>query len=116
MIGTVTLTDEISAHITGSGLFSFSFEAWPGQPGLRREADIRPASVSWIVFNLPVEQEKSTCQATEVFSSQWETVFTPQTDLGKRLYALRIKAVNAGMKLLSEEEILEEIKRRRGEN
>jgi excisionase family DNA binding protein len=51
----------------------------------------------------------------EVFSSQWETVFTPRTDLGKRLYALRAKAVVAGMKLFSEEEVLEEVKRRRGE-
>jgi hypothetical protein len=43
------------------------------------------------------------------------SLFTPRTELGKRLLALRAKAVLAGMKLLSEEEVLEEVKRRRGE-
>ena len=43
------------------------------------------------------------------------SLFTPRTELGKRLSALRTKAVLAGMKLLSEEEVLEEVKRRRGE-
>ena len=42
-------------------------------------------------------------------------LFTPRTKLGERLFALRAKAVHAGMKLLSEEEVLEEVKRRRGE-
>ena len=40
---------------------------------------------------------------------------TPRTELGKRLHALRNKAVSAGMKLLSEEEILDEVRRRQGE-
>jgi hypothetical protein len=44
-----------------------------------------------------------------------ELVFTPRTDLGKRLYALRTKAVVSGIRLLSEEEVLDEVKRRRGE-
>lgn len=43
---------------------------------------------------------------------------TPETkltsDFGKRLYALRTKAVASGMRLLSENEVLEEVKRRRG--
>jgi hypothetical protein len=42
--------------------------------------------------------------------------FTSRTDLGKKLYTLRSKAVASGMKLYSEEEVLEEIKRRRGNN
>ena len=42
-------------------------------------------------------------------------LFIPRTELVKRLFALRTKAVLAGMKLLSEEEVLEEVKRRRGE-
>ena len=43
------------------------------------------------------------------------TLFTSRTELGKRLSALRAKAILAGMTLLSEEEVLEEVKRRRGE-
>ena len=42
-------------------------------------------------------------------------LFTPRTELGKRLSVLRTKAVLGGMKLLSEDEVLEEVKRRRGE-
>lgn len=64
---------------------------------------------------MPVEKEISTCQSMDVFLSRWETVFTPKTELGRRLYALRTKAALAGMKLLSEEEVLEEVKRRRRE-
>ncbi len=57
----------------------------------------------------------STALTTEVSRSRWETAFVPRTDLGKRLRALRSRAVDSGMTLLSEEEILEEVKRRRGE-
>lgn len=115
MVGTMTLTDEISGRMTGSALFPFTWENWPGMVDRSRAYDDRVVSISRIVFNIPVEKERSTYQTTEVFSSQWKTVFTPRTDLGKRLYTLRAKAVDAGMKLLSEEEVLEEVKRRRGE-
>jgi len=64
---------------------------------------------------MPVGKEKSTFQSTNIFLSRWETGFIPRTELGRRLYALRTKAINAGMKLLSEEEILEAVKKRRGE-
>lgn len=64
---------------------------------------------------MPVEKKISTCQSTKVSLSEWELVFTPRTDLGKRLYALRTKAVVSGIRLLSEEEVLDEVKRRRGE-
>ncbi|HAF49800.1 MAG TPA: hypothetical protein DCL04_01645 [Synergistaceae bacterium] len=63
----------------------------------------------------PVSREKSTTQVTEVITSKWETGFTPHTVLGKKLIALRNKAIAAGVQLLSEEEVLEEVKRRRGE-
>ncbi len=67
------------------------------------------------VFMSPVSREKGTTQVTEVISSKWETGFTPQTVLGKKLISLRNKAIAAGVQLLSEEEVLEEVKRRRGE-
>lgn len=115
MNGTMTLADEISGRMTGSGLFPSSWDDWPGLVGHRREAAGREVSVPRIVFKYPVEQVRSTCQLMNVFLSQWETVFTPRTELGRRLYALRNKAVATGMKLLSEEDVLEEVKRRRGE-
>lgn len=42
-----------------------------------------------------------------------ELEFIPKTEFGKRLYAIRMEAIKAGMKLLSEDEVLEEVKRRR---
>ena len=41
--------------------------------------------------------------------------FVPRTELGRKLLALRNQAIQAGMKLLTEDEILEEVRRRRGE-
>ena len=52
---------------------------------------------------------------TQVSLSRWEMDFKPKTELGKKLYALRMKAIASGMKLLSQDEVLEEVKRRRGE-
>lgn len=41
-------------------------------------------------------------------------IFVPKTVLGKKLLSLRNKAIISGMKLLSEDEVLEEVKHRRG--
>ena len=55
-------------------------------------------------------------QPVSVFYSPGITeVFVPRTPLGKRLVVLRRKAIQAGMKLLTEDEVLEEVRRRRGE-
>lgn len=41
--------------------------------------------------------------------------FRPKTALGERLQALRSKAIGDGMRLLSADEVVEEVMRRRGE-
>jgi hypothetical protein len=41
--------------------------------------------------------------------------FVPKTGLGKRLLDLRNRAIASGIRLLSEDEVLEEVRRRRGE-
>lgn len=41
--------------------------------------------------------------------------FIPRTELGRKLASLRKRAIEAGMRLLSEEEVLDEVRRRRGE-
>jgi len=115
MTATITLANEISGRMTGSGLFQFPWEkGWPGLEDRHREGAQRITVVPRIVLIRPVEKEKSTCQSLNVTLSHWEKEFTPRTEFGKRLYALRTKAIVAGMKLLSEEEVLEEVKRRRG--
>jgi len=42
-------------------------------------------------------------------------IYAPKTEFGKRLVALRRKAIASGLRLLTEDEILEEVKQRRGE-
>ncbi len=54
-------------------------------------------------------------QAAEVIPADREAEFIPRTALGNKLLSLRTKAISAGMNLLSEEEVLEEVQRRRGE-
>lgn len=115
MTATMALTNEISGRMTGSSLFPFSWEDWPGLARLCPEADIRQVSVPWIVFISPLEQERSTFQACRVTPSRWESDFVPRTALGKKLLDLRNRAIASGIRLLSEDEVLEEVRRRRGE-
>ena len=68
----------------------------------------------WIEFILPISTAKMTSNATVVSLAEWESAYVPRTPLGKKLLALRAKAVSAGMEILSEDEVLEEVRRRRG--
>ena len=114
MAGAMILTNEIYGRMSTGVVFPLSSDVWFVFIERRPEAVYRPLS-PWIAFVLPVGREKSTSQATKVIPSHWETGFVPRTALGKRLIALRTKAVTAGMRLLTEEEVLVEVKRRRGE-
>ena len=40
--------------------------------------------------------------------------FVPRTDLGRKLLELRKRGIDEGMRLLSQDEVLEEVRRRRG--
>lgn len=60
------------------------------------------SSVTTLSFSEELEEEKS-------------EEYVPRTPLGKRLFEIRKRAIAAGMKLLSMEEILEEVRRRRRE-
>lgn len=64
---------------------------------------------------LPVRKEESSYQITEVSLSVESEGFTPRTPLGEKLLSLRNRAIASGMRLLSNDEVLEKIKRRRGE-
>lgn len=114
MTATVSLSNEIQKHISTGVLFPPSSKTRGALDERRTEVAYRTLS-PWIVFVLPVGREHSTSQATEIIPADWETGFIPRTSLGNKLLALRTKAIAAGMKLLSEEEVLEELQRRRGE-
>jgi len=61
-------------------------------------------------------QEGASHVAQIDYISRWdENKSQPRTPLGKRLWAIRERAIANGMSLLSEDEILKEIEFRRGE-
>lgn len=114
MAGTVTLTNEILGRMSTGATLPLSSDVWSSIIEWRSDAVYKALS-PWVACVYPVSKEKSTSRAIEVMPSDWEAEFIPRTLLGKRLMALRTKAIAAGMRLLSEEEVLEEVRRRRGE-
>lgn len=67
----------------------------------------------WINVILPVRKEESSYQITEISFAVESRPFVPRTPLGKKLLSLRNRAIASGMRLLSDDEVLEEVKRRR---
>ena len=114
MASTVTLTNEMLGCTSSGVVFPPSYEAWAGL-GERRTEVGYPRLSPRIALVLPVGRDRSTSQATEVIPADWDAGFIPRTALGNKLLSLRTRAIAAGMKLLSEEEVLEKIQRRRGE-
>lgn len=113
MAAVITLTNEILNSGSTGIVFPVPQESWCGS--CERPEINYPRRTAWIAVVYPIGGEKSTSQATEVTPKEWEKGFVPRTALGMRLATLRTKAIAAGMRLLTEDEVLEEVKRRRGE-
>lgn len=78
-----------------------------GRPLLFRK--IWDETVVWSMLVLPVRKDEGSYQITEVTPGG----FIPQTSFGRELLSLRTRAIASGMTLLSDDEILEEVKNRR---
>lgn len=63
----------------------------------------------------PVGPEASTSQTTQVLWEGEAQRWVPRTDFGRRLLALRQEAIRSGVRVLTRDEVLEEVRRRRGE-
>ena len=112
-----------------NGILSPALSLTPGEARgeLRDRSKVRyPRRPVWVIFRYPIDSEgaapkntalenNTTNHITELIPTDWETDFTPRTVLAKMLVILREKAIAAGMKLLSIEEVHDEVKRRRGE-
>ncbi|MCU0536047.1 MAG: hypothetical protein MUD14_19335 [Hydrococcus sp. Prado102] len=61
---------------------------------------------------LPPEAQERVLQLAQSLKPQPE--FVPQTPLGKKLWEIRQRAIANGMKLLTEEELEQELAERRG--
>lgn len=113
----MTVTERLTADFVFKKACGVTFPpglgTWGELSELRYPAIISP----WINFVLPVQKEESSFQVTEIWlPTETETrEFIPRTPLGKKLIFLRKRAIASGMPLLDEDEVLEEVKRRRGE-
>jgi hypothetical protein len=110
---TLTLVDDPISRVS-SGM-TFPPPLFDGFGRYETAISALRAAPPWVDFVFPVGMEQSTNQITKGRTTEWVGGFIPRTDLGKRLVALRNKAIAAGMLLLDEDEILEEVRRRRGE-
>ena len=108
---TERLTSEWAARKASGVLFPMYPEEWTGYSEYF-STERQPGA---ILFVLPVREEDMSCRRTKIIFPEVMEEFVPRTELGRKLLALRNQAIQAGMKLLPEDEILEEVRRRRGE-
>ena len=83
-------------------------EPLPGVSRARVVVTILPESVTTSDAPETFAQAKAEDMALE--HDQEEEDFKPQTELGKRLWEIRQRAIAKGMKLLSQDEVLEEVR------
>jgi hypothetical protein len=116
MMGTLTerLANYWAAGTTCGVLFPTYLAQWSGY-GERLPTEGQRMAVSWVEFRLPLPDEEISYPSTEIGFLQRTKAFVPRTALGRKLLSLRTRAIEAGMRLLSADEVLEEVKRRRGE-
>lgn len=74
-------------------------------PPAMGEIDLRPS----------ICEEEKTYTNTESLDFEFSEELKPRTPLVRQLLAIRRQAIRQGLKLLSLEEVLEEVQRRRGE-
>ncbi|MBI5197839.1 MAG: hypothetical protein HZA19_04430 [Nitrospirae bacterium] len=117
VIRAVTMTDKLTADFLAQKAHGVSWcQGWDFLEDRRSSAEISHREVlPWITFVLPIAKKESSCQVTEVSLQSEQTVFIPRTALGGKLLALRNRAIESGIKLFTEDEVLEEVRRRRGE-
>lgn len=84
-------------------------------PSLSMETVVNADHVLCVVLPIgfPVGAVRVTLEPIAPESTQG---FQPQTDLGRCLWETRQRAITNGLKLLSQDEVLAEVPRRRGED
>lgn len=80
--------------------------------GIRPGQKIRALQYEDRIQLIPVRPMRKE-RETPAMSPQ-QSSYVPKTDMGRKLWELRNKAIRAGMKLLTPSEINEEVARRRG--
>lgn len=113
---TERLTQNSQSWNTHAVAFAPAYRPWVGANGRRSIFGLFPETTLWQGHILwPVGMERGTWQITVVNFPGERGEFTPRTALGAKLLSLRNRAIASGMRLLSEDEVLNEVRRRRGE-
>lgn len=116
MTATLTgrLTRDLTTEATAGVLFQGYPDDWFGYKEPKHTQKSWPRPDPWVHLVLSIPDEALSHSITEI-KMRFADSFVPRTPLGRKLLSLRIRAIEAGMKLLSADEVLEEVKRRRGE-
>lgn len=113
---TECLTQNSRSRNTYAVAFTPAYRPRVGSNGRRSIFGLFPETMSWQGHILwPVGMERGSWQITVVSFPGEREEFIPRTALGAKLLSLRNRAVASGVRLLSEDEILDEVARRRGE-
>lgn len=113
---TECLTQNSQSRNTHAVAFTPAYEPWVGSNGGRFIFGLFPETMSWLGHILwSGSMEMGSWQTTVVTSPGKHEKFIPRTVLGLKLLALRNRAIASGMRLLCEDEVLEEVRYRRGE-
>lgn len=109
-------------YLSNSELFRISSVFSPTMDGdIRRDSVSGEQSKQQVRWPRPVWQirpekaESASYRRSGELSAEALSSFVPKTELGKKLLEIRMRAIAKGMKLLTTDEILEEVRRRRGE-
>jgi len=111
------LGEDLATEKAGRNFFAVSaFEEFPAEPNVP-PGDFRPEN-DQIYIRPALETEEVAYPVSEPLEDQdvedFED-FRPLTPLVQQLLAIRRRAIRKGLKLLSMEEVFEEVRRRRGE-
>lgn len=113
---TECLTQNSRSRNTHAVAFPPASGSWVALNGRHSIFALSPEMASWQGHILwPVGMERGSSQITVVSLPSKREEFIPRTSLGSKLLALRNRAIASGMRLLSEDEVLNEVRRRRGE-
>lgn len=107
----ITVGDWLGAKASGVLFATLPWEGVSQGPAVKAKANVR----KWRFRVMPVGDDEISYRMTDVFFPTETEGFAPRTALGRKLMSLRKTAVASGMRLLTEDEVIEEVKWRRGE-
>jgi len=113
---TVTVTEQLTSGGAGKTSVIFPVLFFEERWGFAEGPVLAnwPRAALWVNLVPGVREEDLSFCNTEIVFPEATEVFVPRTPIGEKLLSLRVRAIQAGMTLLSADGVLEEVRRRRG--